>query len=266
MPSRSPENHKSQLLEIVTRRVLTQQEIEKRNRAVSSQLLKSSRNLNEPNFRSISNEDLGLLFHAIDEQFFGGKIAPVCEQESSRPLRFRLSTRMTSTGGTTTRQAFVRGERPRFEIAIATTPLFKTFQLESTAIVGGRLCSNRLEAMQRIMEHEMIHLVELLLWNDSSCSANRFRQIAHRLFAHTETKHRMLTPREVAYKQLGIAVGDSVSFDFEGRRLSGVVNRISKRATVLVPAAQGTPYSDGKTYHKYFVPLHRLVRTDKTTR
>ena len=52
----------------------------------------------------------------------------------------------------------------RFEIAIGTTPLFHTFRENQPSFVGGRKCHNRLDALQRIMEHEMIHLTEMLIW------------------------------------------------------------------------------------------------------
>ena len=63
-------------------------------------------------------------------------------------------------------------------IAVRTTPLFDTFRVDGDARVGGLLCHNRLEALQRIMEHEMLHLAELLLFRDSNCSATPFKNSA----------------------------------------------------------------------------------------
>ena len=202
-----------------------------------------------------------MVFHAIDENCFDGKISTLCEQISCKPLSFRLSTRMTSSGGMTTMQK-TRGRSPQieFEIAVATTPLFETFQLDTSAQVGGLDCHNRLEALQRIMEHEVVHLVEMLLWEQSNCSGRRFREIVRRFFGHLESNHRLLTPRDVARKKLGISTGDQVSFDVDGQRLVGFVNRISKRATVLVPDSRGTRYDDGQRYQKFYVPLNRLQR------
>jgi hypothetical protein len=70
-----------------------------------------------------------------------------------------------------------------------------------------------------------------------------------------------LTPKDVAKTQMGVGVGDRISFSHEGRTLEGTINRISKRATILVPSHdshQGTLYSDGKRYFKFYVPLGRL--------
>jgi hypothetical protein len=61
--------------------------------------------------------------------------------------------------------------------------------------------------------------------------------------------------REHAAVRHGIKVGSMVEFQFEGRRLVGRVNRLNKRATVLVEDADGLPYSDGKRYQKFYVPV-----------
>ena len=161
---------------------------------------------------------------------------------------------------TTMIQSRVGKSPPEFEIAIATTPLFDTFRLDGAARVGGLLCHNRLEALQRIMEHEMLHLGELLLFRDSNCSAKPFKNSAHNLFGHTESNHSLLTPKDVARKKLGIACGDEVTFSADGRHYRGFVNRITKRATVLVLDSAGIRYNDGKKYSKYYVPLTMLKR------
>ena len=153
-----------------------------------------------------------------------------------------------------------RQQKKEFEIAIATTPLFATFSDEPTAVVSGIICHDRLEALQRIMEHEMVHLVEMLLWNDSNCSAQPFKGVVNRFFGHTESNHRLMTPSDLAKKRLGISPGDWVTFKIDGRKLKGHVNRITKRATILVPDAGGAVYDDGRTYQKYYVPLHSLRR------
>ena len=41
-------------------------------------------------------------------------------------------------------------------------------------------------------------------------------------------------------------------------RLAGRVNRITKRATVLVEDIGGQPYSDGLRYKIYYVPIAHL--------
>ncbi len=134
-----------------------------------------------------------------------------------------------------------------------------TFQdVRRGVVVAGLQCRDRLEALLRIMEHELVHLAELVTWDESSCSAYRFRKIARNMFGHTDTSHFLVTPREHAAATHGIRVGSIVWFDFDGRRFSGKVNRVHHRATVLVEDPSGRPYSDGKRYQKFYVPLAQL--------
>ena len=252
------------LQQLIQHRSISPPEREDKQTAVYQFVLQNSPNISDGHFRTISNADLGLLFQITDEHFFDGMLGGICEQTSCRPLAFRLSTRMTSTGGMTTmQQARHLNSLPEFEIAIATTPLFDTFRFDEDAKVGGLVCHNRLEALQRIMEHEMLHLAELLLFRDSNCSAAPFKNSARKLFGHTESNHSLLTPKDVARKKLGIDCGDEVSFSVDGKHYRGFVNRITKRATVLVPDPKGTRYDDGKKYSKFYVPLTMLKRAGK---
>ena len=123
--------------------------------------------------------------------------------------------------------------------------------------VCGLPCANRLEALQRIFEHEMVHLIEQLCWQNSNCSAPRFQDIAHRHFLHRAHTHQLITRRERA-AQSGIRVGSRVTFEFEGSRSTGRVNRLTKRATVLVEDAEGERFSDGGRYRRYYVPIVHL--------
>jgi hypothetical protein len=164
---------------------------------------------------------------------------------------------MTSAGGTTTRFLLANSEAS-YEIAIAASLLFDSFGSGDRRItVAGVVCENRLQALQRIFEHELIHLAEQLCWQKSDCAAIRFQDIAARHFLHRDHTHNLVTHRERA-AEAGIRIGSRVSFTFEGQELTGRVNRITKRATVLVQDPEGSPFSDGSRYKTYYVPLVHL--------
>ena len=112
------------------------------------------------------------------------------------------------------------------------------------------------------MEHEIVHLIEMLLWDKSSCAQARFHSISLRFFAHTENQHDLITPKERAIVKFGIKPGMAVMFRFDGVERQGIVNRINKRATVLVEDRRGQRYDDGKHYAKFYVPL-RLLKAVK---
>jgi len=212
------------------------------------------------NFRRISRQDLERMAEAYDRYFFGGLCLPLAR---SYGMSFRLSSRMSRAGGKTTRQiwrsAWRREAKVQYEIALSTSLLFQSFRKPGDRTrVCGLWCENRLSAMQRVVEHELIHLCEMLVWIHSDCAAGRFQTITHRLFGHTEHRHELVTQSERAAREFNIRPGRRVAFHWNGQPMTGVVNRITSRATVLVPDARGPRYNDGCHYLKYYVPLDQL--------
>ena len=235
--------------------------IRERVQRVHQEVLAQSRNIRQPNFTSIHTRDLEYLFAAYDERFFGGQ----CRQAlGGNRIHFRLSRRMTRAGGSTKRFRSGTGE-VFYEIAVACDLLFDGFsEKDRCATVCGMECANRLEALQRIFEHELVHLTEQLCWETSECAAARFQDIAARHFRHRAHTHHLITPRERA-ADVGISIGHRVSFEFEGRRLVGRVNRVTKRVSVLVEDTSGSKYSNGMRYKKYYVPIGMLKPLDATS-
>ena len=253
-----------ELRRLVETSLILTPELEDRSQAIFDFVLKSSPYIDQPNFTALCDEDLAHLFAQYDQRFFGEACQRTLQAMGS-PLDFRVSPRMTRAGGKTTRivPRVARGLSPvpRFEIAVSSTLLFQTFaDVDRPIKVTGLMCFNRLEALLRIFEHELIHLVEMLLWQASCCAAPRFRGIAGRFFGHTESTHQLITPDERAREKFGIRPGDRVTFVLDGAPYTGVVNRVTKRATILVEDTRGTRYSDGRRYAKFYVPVGMLER------
>ncbi len=233
-----------------------------RTAAIYQTVLKESPRVKQPNFDRIGSDDLARLVDLYDRHFFEGWLAGAVKAKTGAPLMLRLSAKMTRVGGKTSKYRTRRpggGKGSFFEIAIASRMLFQTFRdVQRPVVVCGLTCADRLEALQRIMEHEIVHLIELLVWDQSSCSGQRFKRLTANIFGHTDRTHALVTAREYAAVRHGVVVGGMVSFEFDGRRLTGRVNRIHHRATVLVEDDAGRPYSNGKRYARYYVPLGSL--------
>jgi len=229
--------------------------------AIHAAMLRESPHFKTPNFEVIRTKDVRLLFNLCDQHFFGDWLGKTVKEKTGNPLGFRLSSTMTRAGGKTLLyRRMVDGKyQQHYEIAIGSSLLFNTFgDIQRPVEVCGVLCADRLQAMQRIMEHEIIHLTELLVWANSSCKADRFKTLVGQIFGHPGTMHNLVTTREVAAVQHAIKVGGAVAFEFEGQKHVGVVNRIHHRATVLVESEDGKPYSDGHRYEKFYIPLEML--------
>lgn len=224
--------------------------------------------LRSPNFTVLASADLSRMFDGYDRAFFDGFLRRAVAERAGGRLAFRLAPRMTHAGGKTFRFRQRVGRGPGatvetgYEIAISSRLLFLSFDDATRPVtVCGLPCTDRLCALQRIMEHEMLHLLEMLLWDTSSCAAARFKSMARNIFGHGASTHDLVTPAERAVAKFDLRVGDVVSFAFDGRPMRGTVNRVNRRATVLVESPGGVRYTNGKRYEKFYIPLGMLKKS-----
>ena len=230
-------------------------EIEERTDRIYRQILVESENLDGGNFERIGTGDFERLFDLYDLHFFDGFFRAYCRGR----LFFRLSRRMTRAAGKTT----YREPPGAYEITLSTPLIFQTFQdVVREVTVNGIVCHDRLEATMRVLEHEIVHLLELVVFGRSSCTQPRFRQLSCDIFGHTGATHRLVTQAERAREKFNLKAGDEVVFAFEGKVCRGLISRITRRATVMVQDPNGG-YADarGSRYRKYYVPLHLLKPT-----
>lgn len=249
------------------------EEVSEKTRKIYSKIIETSEHIKKGNFTHVSIEDLEVLFDLYDGAFFSGQLRKLIDLQKNTQLVFTLSKRMTQAGGKIklSREIIKTDEEIQeeviYEIRIATTLLFQTFQdVKRTITINGIVCNDRLEALQRIFEHELIHLLEFIVWKKSSCSATNFKNLTRQIFAHTETIHHLVTQTECALKKYGIKIGDIVEFMFRNTAYTGIVNRITKRATVLVEHPDGRLYSDNKQYLKFYIPLSKLKKIVEPTK
>jgi hypothetical protein len=261
----STELYRAEILLIATqlaKRLLAarndEREIMAKRTLVADFVVEKSGRFHDGRFSSLRTDDLEFMFTAIDEFFLDGWCQHAINS-GGHLLDFRLGKRMTRCGGkTTTRIQPQSRNRKQIEIAISPRLLHESFETQNEAYVTGVACKSPLDAFARIMEHEMLHLMEMVLWNDSSCSKKRFKGIANGMFGHRESTHRLLTPSQIAQKRHQITIGSEVIFKFREQTFTGIVNRIDRRATVLVPNPKGLRYTDGKRYNKFYVPVTAL--------
>ncbi len=234
-------------------RRLSRDEAAQRFTAVQEAVLSRSPTLGSAMFERLTVPDLRLLWQEYDQRFFDGALS----ERFARTVDLDLSRRMRSSGGRT--QWHKR--EGIFTITLAENLLLQTFSpgTKEEVRVCGVLCRDRLSAAQRIFEHELCHLAEFAETGHSSCRKPPFQAMAEGLFHHREHRHDLTTAREVVEAVHGIRVGDAVRFAFRGRWLRGTVGRVTKRATVYVPDAEGA-YVDrqGRRLAKYYVPVADL--------
>jgi hypothetical protein len=214
-----------------------------------------SANVSSGAISSISASDLDLLFQLYDEIFLENWF----KENYKGKLKFSLSRRMTRSAGLTLCPRNIdklKEEELVLEIRIGIDFFLHYDSIEGSKTVGGIKANNSLGALQLVFEHELCHVIEFIHFKKSKCSGERFKLLAGNLFGHTESYHKLPTYRQIANQKLGLNIGDKVSFTFQGRRLSGILYNINKRATVMVQDKNGNMLDRyGVRYSKYYVPL-----------
>lgn len=225
---------------------------------ISELFVSKSPNIKNRTISKITTADLELLFDLYDETFLENRF----KNNFTGKMKFSLSKRMTKSAGLTLCPKNIGKIKPDklvIEIRIGIDFFFHYGLVEGRKTVCGIKTNNSLEALQIVFEHELCHVMEFIAFNRSSCKGKRFKAMAGNLFGHTESSHRLPTQRQIAKQKLGLNIGDKVSFTFEGRKLSGVIYNINKRATVLVRNNKGNlADKEGNRYSKYYVPLALL--------
>ncbi|MEA1944684.1 MAG: hypothetical protein U9N07_05055 [Euryarchaeota archaeon] len=233
----------------------TPREIKKKSKKIYRQILAESENFDCGNFKAIGTDNLASLFELYDLYFFD----KFFNNNYREKISFRLSRRMTKAAG----KIACMKHTKTYTISLSTTLISQTFHdVTREVVVNGIVCHDRLEATMRILEHEIIHLLEWVLFGSTSCSKPRFRRLSRNIFGHTDVTHQLVTQAERAHKKFNLRVGDEAVFEYDGETQSGIISRITKRATVMVKDLDGHFLdSQGNRYTKYYVPLQHLNRS-----
>ncbi len=243
----------------ITLMKLSREEVIGRRDEIKRRFIKKSMNYLEYGLVDISVVDIKILFNLYDCIFFD-KIF----ENYKMNIKFSISSRMTSAAGKTlakTRNGKLVND---FEIRLSKVFFNNLLKTQENREVCGLKCEDRLMAVMLIIEHEMVHLLEFILYGDSNCSNSRFKILANNIFGHTQSYHKLPNNREVLKIDKNMVLGDMVYFDFKNRKLEGILYKVNKRAVVMVKSENGQ-YSDkkGTKYEKYYVPLEKLQRNVK---
>lgn len=233
---------------------LAKEEVICRRDEIKKQFIKKSINYLEYGLVEISAVDLKILFNLYDEIFLEEIF-----QKYKMNINFSISSRMTSAAGKTLAKKRNGKLLNDFEIRLSKVFFNNLLKTKENREVCGLKCEDRLMAVMLIMEHELVHLLEFVLYGDSNCSNPRFKILAKNIFGHTQSYHKLPNNREILKRDKNMELGERVCFDFKNRKLEGILYKVNKRAVVMVKSENGQ-YSDkkGNRFEKYYVPLEKL--------
>ena len=229
----------------------------KKNLFIQSRFVKSE------DFTSISDRDLYSLYNSYDDIF----VETWHKNNFKGKIKLTLSRQLTRAAGNTKTKkniAMIKPEDIEFEIKISLNHLINFDKTDRDKYVGGIKVNNKLDSLMLVFEHELCHVIEFLIYKKSNCSKQPFKSLISDLFGQSESHHKLVTTREANFSQYGLVPGDWVSFEYAGDELTGFINKINKRATVMSPSQHGK-YVDksGQHYTKYYIPLSCLTKKER---
>ncbi len=224
---------------------------------IAKQFQQETDTVSDGHIQTFRDADVQRLFLLYDSLFFQSYF----QLNGPQDICFHYNGRLTSSAGLTKASHPSRRTNPlhwHYDISLS-KPLLNSFHRPAASItVNGIAPITQLEAMQLVLEHELCHVIEFISYGNSNCHAGRFRALAMQLFGHTDVVH---TLRGAATVQTTFEIGETVCFQWKSVPHYGVIARITKRATVMVPDRAGD-YEDrtGQRYRKYYVPLANLQK------
>lgn len=128
-------------------------------------------------------KDLDTILQLYDKKFLGSFF-----KKNNIVVDLRFNNRLRRSAG----QVFLRSKR-KYTIEFSDKVLYRSFECKGDKYyVEGILCRNRLEALLRVLEHEIIHILEFWFFGTSDCSKDRFLEIAMNIFGHESTVHNLV--------------------------------------------------------------------------
>jgi hypothetical protein len=233
-------------------------------RCIRDEFIRTTPHLEPGSVLGATGYDLVKLFALYDEHSFRGHFARRFAEQGCGAPQLMFSGRLTASAGRTVKLTWREPTAPdapprtAYRIEVSVPLVLESFREGAREVhVGGIVCKDRLDVVQRIVEHELVHLLELLAWDTSDCSGPNFLWFASRLFGHAVPGHGLMTRREQACAS-GLHAGDRVAFEHDGVRRVGRIDSIRRRATVLVE--EPCPGSGAPHVRKFYVPLGMLQR------
>jgi predicted SprT family Zn-dependent metalloprotease len=231
--------------------------VNRKRREIHERIIEKSSRIGSGKITSIAPADLKLILDLYDELFFNNWFKNKC----SSKIEFALSKRMTRSAGMVKCSMNKKTGEKNFILQIGVNFFYNYDELDNKKNVCGIETKDSLEGLLLVFEHEICHIIEFINYGKSSCRGKRYKTIVGNLFGHVSSYHQLPTYKQIAGEKHGVVVGDSVVFDHEGRRKTGFINAINKRATVMV-RDDGGKYMDTKKnrYVKFYVPLSILEK------
>ena len=198
------------------------------------------------NFSSFTAKNLNDMFQLYDDIFFGGQIAQKLRDTNSQ-LSFKVTKggKAKTAGWCQTRKGY--GTSKCFITMSFPMGLYgKMFTKEEKSLhANGIFCVDRLNCLQVVFEHELMHALMDLYGYTNKISKGRgkaiysahgylFKCMVKSYFGHTDIKHNLLGEDAThMIKKSDIRKGMEVSFAGRGMKYIGIVEKLNPKTVVI---------------------------------
>lgn len=219
------------------------EEIEKKRKVVTNLLLEST--FDKKNFTTLSNKQLEDMFKIYDKIFFDGQLRRKLKSEGSS-LEFQVSaSKGHSVAGSC--RMIPSGKVCDFVIKISKHMFLEKFRSENETLrANGLLCTNRLECLQIVFEHELVHMI-MGLWKvqEQAIQLGRkkswygghgfvFKCLVKERFGQTDIRHNLSSGDISTYLSRDETnLGQTVSFEYQGQTIHGTITKKNPRSALV---------------------------------
>lgn len=223
-------------------------EVERKRRLIYNEILKDLGGNSNP--VNISTQILQHMFNLYDSEFFNGELDKLIKNTKS-VVNFTFG-KGTKTAG------MCSGQRTSGSCSYIITIHWIVFNTAFNSNSGKELevnglkSTNKIEALQLVFEHELLHLW-FMLNNRPSGHNIEFKNKARDMFLHTHTKHKLLwgeedDPERKSFSKTDLQVGMTVEYETKTgankqTMIGSIIKLNPKRAVIKVgPSNYSVPY------------------------
>lgn len=189
-------------------------------------IIKSLEKLNET---KITEKQISVCFHMIDKLYFGNTISKKIDN-LNKIIYFKVNNLLTKSAGR------LGSLKYYYVLELSSKILDNLFNNQTKTVeLGGLICYNLAETICVVIEHEIIHLILMMLYSIRTHN-NMFRTLARNIFNQTQIRHKLLfgdiTKHEQKISEMRdmINIGDIITCN---NKFKGKIVDIKKEYVVI---------------------------------
>nr|QBK90206.1 MAG: SprT-like family protein [Pithovirus LCPAC102] len=171
----------------------------------------------------MNNDELDVMFKLYDYYFFNNMISYAL-QKSGGNIKFKFSTKMTSAGGTCSRIGICT-----YIIKISKENINNITPINIiNSEINGLKPKNKVNALQLIFEHELVHAILSIFVDDLRGHGKLFKDMVKQLFGHTKITHSILN-KPLVVNQYNFKVNDLIYFMVKDKKSYGTIIKLNPK-------------------------------------